>query len=78
MVVRLPVVAGSRCGLLVLAGEQCGCGHVELDDQFGRQTAPTCSGVPLLSQEGPTCRLLPGATAPYPALDLALTFLAAA
>ena len=27
------------------------------------------TGVPLLSQEGPTCRLLPGATAPYPALD---------
>ena len=25
--------------------------------------------VPLLSQEGLTCRLLPGATAPYPALD---------
>ena len=27
-------------------------------------------GVPLLSQEGPTCRLLPGAAAPWsPALD---------
>ena len=25
--------------------------------------------VPLLSQEGPTRRLLPGAAAPYPALD---------
>ena len=25
--------------------------------------------VPLLSQEGLTCRLLPGAAAPYPALD---------
>ena len=30
-------------------------------------------GVPLLSQEGPTCRLLPGATAPYPTPGQALT-----
>ena len=30
-------------------------------------------GVPLLSQERPTCRLLPGAAAPNPALDQALT-----
>ena len=29
--------------------------------------------VPLLSQEGPTCRFLPGATAPFPALDQELT-----
>ena len=34
--------------------------------------------VPLLSQEGPTCRLLPGATAPYPALDPGTEYLAAA
>ena len=34
-----------------------------------RQTAPEGGfGVPLLSQEGPTCCLLPGAAAPYPAL----------
>ena len=33
--------------------------------------------VPLLSQEGPTCRLLPGATAPFPALDQELTSTAA-
>ena len=32
--------------------------------------APKC-GVPLLSQEGPTCRLLSGAKASYPALDQA-------
>ena len=35
-------------------------------------------GVPLLSQEGPTCRLLPGAAAPNPALGLALKFPTAA
>ena len=36
--------------------------------------------VPLLSQEGLTCRLLPGATAPFPALDqeFSLLVLAAA
>ena len=34
-------------------------------------------GVPLLSQEGPTCRLLPGAAAPFPALDQELTSTAA-
>ena len=33
-----------------------------------RQAAPEVD-VPLLSQEGLTRRLLPGATAPYPALD---------
>ena len=36
-------------------------------------------GVPLLSQEGPTCRLLPGAAAPWsPALDPVSKFPAAA
>ena len=35
-------------------------------------------GVPLLSQERPTCRLLPGAAAPNPALDQASKFPAAA
>ena len=35
-------------------------------------------GVPLFSQEGLTCRLLPGATAPYPALDQEFSLLAPA
>ena len=64
------------------AGSSCG----PVDDQplVGKLTAPHLKvvlstvtlvgvGVPLLSQEGPTCRLLPGATAPYPALDQELT-----
>ena len=38
------------------------------NDQLVRQMAPAF-GVPLLSQEGRTCCLLPGAAAPYPALD---------
>ena len=38
------------------------------------QAAPASNWVPLLSPEGLTGRLLPGATAPYPALDQAMKF----
>ena len=54
------------------------CGREELLDPFDRQPVPKGTEdlaaaldvkVPLLSQEGLTCCLLPGAAAPYPALD---------
>ena len=79
--------SGSSCGrTMLLAGSGSSRGRV--DDPFVfRQMAPDWKVglvevpeivVPLLSQEGLTCRLLPGATAPYPALDLEFSLLAAA
>ena len=51
------------------------CSHGQVDEVVDplvvRQPAPEF-GVPLLSQEGRTRCLLPGATAPYPVLDQAM------
>ena len=86
MAVERLVVVGSSCGPLVVAPAIRSCGHEVCDDQVRQQPAkvevrqqPEVVDVPLLSQEGPTCRLLPGATAPDPAssqtLDLLLFLL---
>ena len=57
-----------------------GSSHGQGDDQqlvVAIETAPLVLRVPLLSQEGLTCRLLSGATAPCPALDQVLVNLSA-
>ena len=81
--VELPglAVVGSSCGLrwLKAVGSSHGLAVDPFDDQFVRQTAPAFVKVPLLSQEGPTRRLLPGAAAPWsPAFDPVLKFPAVA
>ena len=72
---KLKVVSRSSCGLTSELVDDSSRGHVE-DPVW--QTAPKKAEgvvVPLLSQEGPTCRLLPGATAPCPASGQALGLL---
>ena len=71
MVQTLVVVeaVGSSCGRPIPAAE-LSRSHDRLVDPAFWQTSPADLRVPLLSQEGPTCRLLPGAAAPWsPALD---------
>ena len=69
------VVWRSSCGLTDVSSD--GSSHGPADD-FGSLAVTPVVGVPLLSQEGLTCRLLPGATAPCPALDQALIMVPAA
>ena len=67
-----PAQAWRSCDRRLLLAAESSHGRVVRDWLEVRQVAPVLR-VPLLSQEGPTCRLLPGATAPFPALDQELT-----